>query len=120
VEKRDKLVPGVFVRSQKITPPKTNMLQKVSKTMDELGIGPRPVMPTAAVCAKFEQLQSSIFTLHEVKKMAEKLEHDLKIRKLQKQKEGSAGVEALDGTPKHKRSLSSIANAARETKRPRK
>lgn len=39
VEKKEKLVPGVFVRSQKITAVKPNMVMKVSKFMDELGIG---------------------------------------------------------------------------------
>lgn len=38
IEKKEKLTPGVYVRSQKIPPIKPNMIQKVGKVMDELGI----------------------------------------------------------------------------------
>lgn len=37
-EKKEKLTPGVYVRSQKIPPIKPNMIQKVGKVMEELGI----------------------------------------------------------------------------------
>ncbi|RUP45176.1 hypothetical protein BC936DRAFT_148523 [Jimgerdemannia flammicorona] len=99
VEKKEKLVPGVFVRSQKITPIKPNMVLKVTKFMDELIILPRPVMPTSQVCAKFEHLQSSILTLLDLKKVADKLEHELKVKRLQKAKEsGAAGADNGEGT----------------------
>lgn len=41
--------------------------------------GPRPVMPTAAVCHGFEQLQTSIATMFELKKVVDKMEIEHKI-----------------------------------------
>lgn len=56
-------------------------------------------MPTSQVCAKFEHLQSSILTLQDLKKVADKLEHELKVKRLQKAKEsGAAGADAGEGS----------------------
>lgn len=42
--------------------------------------GPRPVMPTAAVCHGFERLQTSIATMFELKKVVDKMEMEHKIK----------------------------------------
>lgn len=46
-------------------------------------IGPRPVMPTAQICQKFENLQNSILTMFELKKVVDKteVEHKVKVQK---------------------------------------
>ncbi|KAI8088883.1 uncharacterized protein BX664DRAFT_358512 [Halteromyces radiatus] len=79
-EKKDKLIPGVYVRSQKLPGVKTNLQPKVLRTMAEFGIGARPVMPTQEVCYKYEYLQNSVVALLELKKMAEKLDIDTKVK----------------------------------------
>ncbi|CDH56814.1 dna methyltransferase 1 associated protein 1 [Lichtheimia corymbifera JMRC:FSU:9682] len=76
---KEKLVPGVHVQSQRLPSTKGAMHAKVLKVMDELGVGPRPVMPTAAVCHGFEQLQTSIATMFELKKVVDKMEIEHKI-----------------------------------------
>lgn len=48
----------------------------------------RPIMPTAQVCAKFEQLQSAIITLLDLKRQVDRQETDLKVKKAQKTKDG--------------------------------
>ncbi|KAI9259040.1 hypothetical protein BY458DRAFT_517582 [Sporodiniella umbellata] len=81
--KREKLTPGVYVRSQKLPIVKPTMQPKALKVLEELGIGPRPVMPTAQVCQRFEHLQNSILNLFELKKLVDKteMEHKVKIQK---------------------------------------
>ncbi|KAI8356098.1 Swr1 complex subunit Swc4 [Choanephora cucurbitarum] len=81
--KKEKLVPGVYVRSQKLPIVKPTMQPKVIKILEELGIGPRPIMPTSQICQRFEALQNSILNLLELKKVADKTEteHKVKIHK---------------------------------------
>ncbi|KAL4208140.1 swr complex subunit [Rhizopus azygosporus] len=91
--KREKLTPGVYVRSQKLPIVKPAMQQKMIKTLEELGIGPRPIMPTAIICQKFEHLQNSILNMFELKKLVDKTEMEHKV-KLQK---GGAGITTNTG-----------------------
>ncbi|KAI7886158.1 hypothetical protein K492DRAFT_178311, partial [Lichtheimia hyalospora FSU 10163] len=76
---KEKLVPGVHVQSQRLPSTKGAMHAKVLKVMNELGVGPRPVMPTACVCHGFEQLQTSIATMLELKKVVDKMEMEHRI-----------------------------------------
>ena len=46
-------------------------------------------MPTAQVCAKFEQLQTAIITLLDLKRQVDRQETDLKVKKTQKTKDGT-------------------------------
>ncbi|KAI9258936.1 hypothetical protein BDA99DRAFT_514573 [Phascolomyces articulosus] len=78
---REKLIPGVHVQSQRLPVIKPSMQTKIIKVMDEVAVGPRPVMPTAAVCHGFEQLQSSISQMFELKKVVDKMEIEHKIKK---------------------------------------
>ncbi|KAI9302294.1 hypothetical protein BJ944DRAFT_290272 [Cunninghamella echinulata] len=77
-ERKDKLIPGVIVRSQKLPGVKATMQAKVLRAMADFGIGPRPIMPTQEVCYKYEHLQNSVLYLLETKKSAEKLNIDTK------------------------------------------
>ncbi|KAI8376365.1 uncharacterized protein BYT42DRAFT_574336 [Radiomyces spectabilis] len=85
-EKKEKLVPGVYVRSQKLPGIKPTMQQRVLKLMADLHIGARPVMPTEQVCRKYEHLQNTVLNLFELKKALDKMEADQK-----KGASGSAG-----------------------------
>lgn len=80
----DKLTAGVFLRSTKIATYKQNLQAKMNLVLGELGIPPRPVMPTGKVCAKFDSLQHSISVLLEAKKQADKLETEIRILQTQK------------------------------------
>ncbi|CAO3651872.1 unnamed protein product [Cunninghamella blakesleeana] len=77
-ERKEKLIPGAYVRSQKLPGVKTTMQTKVLRAMADYGIGPRPVMPTQEVCYKYEHLQNSVLALLEIKKVAEKVGLDIK------------------------------------------
>lgn len=57
----------------------------------------RPIMPTAQACAKFEQLQTAIITLLELKRQVDRQETDLKIKKAQKTKDGPPSTPSQDG-----------------------
>ncbi|KAK9480680.1 hypothetical protein V1514DRAFT_325115 [Lipomyces japonicus] len=80
----DKLVPGVFLRSTKISTLKPTVQAKVSSVLTELGISQKLAMPTAKVCERFEMLQQSISVLLEAKKQVDKLEAEVKVLKAQK------------------------------------
>ncbi len=70
-----------MVRSQKIPIPKQALLLKVHKALQEFGLGPRPTMPTETVCAKFTELQKMTQNLLDLKKLVDKQEHELKIKR---------------------------------------
>ncbi|KAM3587108.1 swr complex subunit [Umbelopsis sp. WA50703] len=116
-EKKEKLTPGVYVRSQKIPPIKPNMIQKVGKVMDEIGIPIRPIMPTAQVCAKFEQLQTAIITLLDLKRQVDRQENDLKVKKAQKSKDGTPTTPNQDGVVNRKRSASNAGLNSRDKRK---
>ncbi|CAJ0846241.1 12398_t:CDS:2, partial [Entrophospora sp. SA101] len=78
ISKDTKFAPGVVVRSQKIPVPKQNLTVKVQKALQEFGLGIRPNMPTETVCGKWTELQKAIQNLLDLKKHADKLEHELK------------------------------------------
>ncbi|RHZ60859.1 hypothetical protein Glove_350g176 [Diversispora epigaea] len=96
--RREKFPPGVVVRSSKIPLPKQAMAVKVTKTLQEFGLGPRPTIPTEIVCARWTELQKAIQTLLEIKKGVDKHEHELKI-KVNLYKKISSGIE-LNGSSK--------------------
>lgn len=76
----DKLSPGVYLRSTKITTYKPALQSKVAAILQELELPNRPVMPTAKVCAKMESLLQSITVLLQAKKQLDELETELKIK----------------------------------------
>ncbi|CAG8523086.1 12253_t:CDS:10 [Funneliformis caledonium] len=136
VVKKEKLTPGVLVRSQKIPIPKLALLHKVHKSLQEFGLGPRPTMPTETVCAKFTELQKMTQNLLDLKKLVDKQEHDLKVKRttLQKVLSASGGEKAgniaqegasTDGyidssTIPTKRDRGSLPATPRDVKRARK
>ncbi|KAI8330854.1 hypothetical protein BC941DRAFT_456505 [Chlamydoabsidia padenii] len=81
LEPTEKLAPGVYVRSQKLPILKPSIQTKVTKVLNELSIGTRPVMPTASVCESFEKLENSIVILYDLKKIVDKMEIEHRIAK---------------------------------------
>ncbi|KAF7726592.1 swr complex subunit [Apophysomyces ossiformis] len=100
---KEKLTPGVYVRSQKLPTVKPTMQQKVLKALEELSVGTRPVMPTAQVCHKFDALQNSILNMFELKKVVDKMEMEHKVK--------------LSTSSNKKRSSSTAASNPREKRR---
>ncbi|KAJ2647558.1 swr complex subunit [Coemansia sp. RSA 1250] len=91
VAQRDaRLGPGVFLRSDKLHPIPKNKLDAVKQFMSQLSLNspntiwPRPVMATAAVCDRFDSLQSIIIPLLDYKKAADKLESELQVLRARK------------------------------------
>ncbi|CCK70087.1 Swc4p KNAG_0D03400 [Huiozyma naganishii CBS 8797] len=76
----EKLSPGVFLRSTKISTFKPALQNKVSSTMQELGLPLRPAMPSYDVVQKEEELLKAIVSLLELKKQLDKLEAEKAIR----------------------------------------
>ncbi|CAG8508096.1 746_t:CDS:10 [Ambispora leptoticha] len=79
--RREKLPPGVVVRSQKIPPVKQSAINKVTKYLGECHLNTRPNMATETVCAKWAELQKGIVNMLELKRHVEKLENDLDTKK---------------------------------------
>ncbi|KAL6940759.1 hypothetical protein ACO0QE_004675 [Hanseniaspora vineae] len=77
----NKLSPGVFLRSTKISSFKPATQNKVQAVLNEMKIPLRPVMPTFDVIKKNDELLKKITHLLELKKQVDKLEAELKIRK---------------------------------------
>lgn len=88
--KEKKLTPGVYIRSQKLPIVKPTMQPKVIKVLEELGIGPRPIMPTQKICLKFEKLQNAILNMFELKKVVDKTEVEHKVKKRSGSNAGSS------------------------------
>ncbi|KAG0166277.1 swr complex subunit [Apophysomyces sp. BC1034] len=100
---KEKLTPGVYVRSQRLPNVKPTMQQKVLKVLEELSVGTRPVMPTAQVCHKFDALQNSILNMFELKKVVDKMEMEHKVKQ--------------STTTNRKRSSSTAGSGHREKRR---
>lgn len=93
----DKLTTGVYLRSAKLVNYRQAVQGKMNLVLGELGIPPRPVMPTSKVCSKFDALQQSISVLLEAKKQADKLETEIRILKTQKGYPNPSGM--MEGSP---------------------
>lgn len=77
----DKLPPGVYLRSSKISTFKPALQNKVVATLQELELPVRPVMPTGDVIKRHEELLKRIATLVDLKKHLDKLEAEKAIAK---------------------------------------
>lgn len=70
----EKLQPGVYLRSTKISTFKPALQNKVGAVLQELGLPIRPAMPSQMVIEKEEELLKKIVTLIDLKKHLDKLE----------------------------------------------
>lgn len=77
----EKLTPGVFLRSTKISTFKPALQNKVATILQELELPTRPVMPTSTVVKEHEELLKRIATLVDLKKHLDKLEAEKSIVK---------------------------------------
>ncbi|KAJ3283003.1 swr complex subunit [Borealophlyctis nickersoniae] len=129
-QKREKLPMGVSLRTSRLSTVKTTLLQKYQTMMAELGINSvQPNMPTAAVCAKYEELKDNVLALLEMKKHLDRAEQELRVAQAKGEGGGAAegggrrssvGGVAGTPTPTRKRSIAvSPAISARELKRTR-
>ncbi|KAI9673267.1 MAG: swr complex subunit [Trizodia sp. TS-e1964] len=88
VSHHDRLSSGVQFRHEKaikLVQAKSNVqAQRVMAALTELSIPPRLSMPTAKVCAEYERLVQSIHLLLDVRKVAEKVESEIKIAMAQR------------------------------------
>ncbi|PGH27516.1 hypothetical protein AJ80_00757 [Polytolypa hystricis UAMH7299] len=83
VTHHDRLVSGVQFRNdraQKLTQAKSNIQsQKLAAALTELQIPPRLVMPTEKVCKEFEKLIQAVNLLLDARKVAEKVESEIRV-----------------------------------------
>lgn len=77
----EKLPPGVYLRSTKISAFKPALQNKVATALQELGLSVRPAMPTYDVVQRHEELLKRIVTLVTLKKHLDKLEAEKAITK---------------------------------------
>lgn len=75
----EKLPPGVYLRSTRISTFKPALQNKVVATLQELGLPTRPVMPTYDVVRDHDELLRHIVTLIDLKKHLDKLEAEKSI-----------------------------------------
>jgi DNA methyltransferase 1-associated protein 1 len=83
VQHHDRLAPGVQFRNdraQKLTQAKSNVqTQKLAAALAELEVPLRLVMPTDRVCKEFEKLIHSVNLLLDARKVAEKVESEIRV-----------------------------------------
>ncbi|PYH77217.1 hypothetical protein BO82DRAFT_436038 [Aspergillus uvarum CBS 121591] len=83
VQHHERLAPGVQFRSdraQKLTQAKSNVqTQKLAAALAELAVPLRLVMPTERVCKEFEKLIHSVNLLLDARKVAEKVESEIRV-----------------------------------------
>ncbi|CAR29531.1 hypothetical protein ZYGR_0AD02130 [Zygosaccharomyces rouxii] len=77
----DKLPPGVYLRSSKISTFKPALQSKVAAMLQELGLSVRPAMPSYDVVQRHEELLKRIVALVDLKKHLDKLEAEKAITK---------------------------------------
>ncbi|KTW26747.1 hypothetical protein T552_02751 [Pneumocystis carinii B80] len=81
----EKLQPGIYLRSTRLSMAKSTVAAKISTILTELGLATRLTMPTEKTCAKFEQLQRSIELLLDAKKHLDRLEQERRISEVRVQ-----------------------------------
>ncbi|KAH3669096.1 hypothetical protein WICMUC_005060 [Wickerhamomyces mucosus] len=77
----EKISPGVYLRSSKLTNFKPNVQNKVVGILGELNIGKKPVMATEKIVNKQDELLRAINNLLELKKQLDKLDAETKINR---------------------------------------
>lgn len=77
----EKLTPGVYLRSSKISAFKPALQSKVVAMLQELGLSVRPAMPSYDVIQRHEELLKRITTLVDLKKHLDKLDAEKAITK---------------------------------------
>ncbi|KAF8631551.1 hypothetical protein AX15_002306 [Amanita polypyramis BW_CC] len=88
-----------YLRSFKLPMPKQAIAPKVTQALAELGIlHTRLVMPTRENCIQLEQLLEATTALIETKRMADKVDYDIKVLKTRLGLRESQGVEATNNT----------------------
>ncbi|KAG0341259.1 swr complex subunit [Podila horticola] len=90
--KKEKLIPGAYMRSQKMTPVVSTKQQRVQATLTQLGLPLKPAMPTATVMSKWDLLTNNIVSLLDLKKQVDKLESDLKVAKIRRGSASGSGL----------------------------
>ncbi|KNC96721.1 uncharacterized protein SPPG_07930 [Spizellomyces punctatus DAOM BR117] len=109
---------GAFARSSKLPAPKTALVPRVHQFLQELGLGIKPNMPTAPVCAKFNELQMNIQTLLEVKKLYDKVDLELSKMRVKARVMGGGQAGGSSAVPQ-KRSSLTPSSAQKDLKRQR-
>ncbi|KAI8927678.1 hypothetical protein BC831DRAFT_451797 [Entophlyctis helioformis] len=122
--RREKLPSGVHLRSSRLTLVKAAVLPKTNAVLEEYGIGITPKMPTANVCAKFDELRQSIVTLLDLKRSLDRTEHEIKVaqtrrKALREESALSAAQTPVPAAPSLKRPFVSPPSQSRDTKRSR-
>lgn len=112
VQHHDRLTPGVQFRSdkaQKLTQAKSNVqAQKLAAALAELEVPLRLVMPTERVCKEFEKLIHSVNLLLDARKVAEKVESEIRVLEAAKaererrEREAAAAAAQQQGKEKEK------------------
>ncbi|PCG91624.1 Hypothetical protein PENO1_092890 [Penicillium occitanis (nom. inval.)] len=106
VQHHDRVTPGVHFRNDKatkLTQAKSNIqTQKLAAALTELDIPLRLLMPTEKVCKEFEKLIHQVNTLLDARKVAEKVESEIRVleaaREERQRKEREANPSAASAT----------------------
>ena len=103
VSHHDRLGSGPTFRYEKVnkifTHKSGQQQLRITNALNELDIGPRLTMPTAPVTAQYELLIQAVTALVDLRKVADKLDGEIKIeeqKKLERQKKARAAL-GLDG-----------------------
>lgn len=107
VQHHDRVTPGVHFRNDKatkLTQAKSNIqTQKLAAALTELDIPLRLLMPTEKVCKEFERLIHQVNTLLDARKVAEKVESEIRVleaaREERQKKEREANPTAATAAP---------------------
>ncbi|KAI9321628.1 hypothetical protein BX666DRAFT_1005703 [Dichotomocladium elegans] len=103
-ERKEKMIQGVYVRSQKLpVVTKQALQQKLLKTMGDMDIPIRPSMPTAQVVLKYDQLHHSLIHMLDLRKTVEKLEAEQRARVQRGGSAATPGNRPLSGPRDKKR-----------------
>jgi len=77
--------PSVALRSSRILPVKSNVAQKVSIALSELGLSTQLIMPTKNNIEKLDEVQGMLSSMVEVKKGVDRIQQELRTWKKKKE-----------------------------------
>ncbi|GAA6062086.1 hypothetical protein JCM10212_006509 [Sporobolomyces blumeae] len=121
--------PSIAIRSSRIAPVKSNVAQKVSLALSELGLSTQLVMPTKGNIAKLDEVQHALAVMVEAKKAVDRIQAEIRLVKKKKdmllgihaaEDEVSIKAEDDDASRQRQKRSASVASSTVSTKRARR
>jgi hypothetical protein len=82
IGRRGSIFTGPYLRSSRLTlssPISTRMAKQMEQCLEQLGLKPRPSIPTSSVVKHFDELRNDIVLMLQLKKQIDALDYEIRV-----------------------------------------